>query len=231
MAKKVVETGVSTRLGRAKPPPAPQRLPSCARLRPPGPTRPLLIHSVYCWICRKIPTDSTAHIISSSHPVFAPPWRRRGCPTANHRNLHCLLDGRDPDPSAPARYSPARGTGMSATAHNPQSSAIFASSQRKPGFHHFTVNKPLASKILPISEEPDPPLHLTTFLAGHPRLRSTKSKPKPSRIRAAHHSRIAAKKLRRDRMLVFIKMQIKLLAFLSLAPKNAIRRRKTGHNG
>ena len=73
-----------------------------------------------------------------------------------------------------------------------------------------------ASKIFPIAgrsrSRPDPPLHFTTFFAGQPRFRSTRSKPKSfdHARRLRHHLRIAAKQLRRDRMLVFVEMQIAL---------------------
>ena len=41
------------------------------------------------------------------------------------------------------------------------------------------------SRCVRSRSKPEPPLHFTTFFAGHPRFKSTRSKPSPSTIRAA----------------------------------------------
>ena len=78
---------------------------------------------------------------------------------------------------------------------------------------------------------PEPPLHFTTFFAGQPRFRSTRSKPRSSTTRAASASDcgIAAKQLRRDRVLVAVEREV-LLGLLVLVAHDAVGRGELGHH-
>ena len=188
--------------------------------------------AVYCAICRKIHgfAGATRPIITASHPVFSTiaaassgvrtsPFPITGIDTASftaaiHSHRACPV------------YPSSRVRACSATAFNPQSSAIRANSTQTifASFHpirNFTVNgietaPRTALKISPINgrsrSNPDPPIASHHPLRRTPQIQIHHIEPgilaNPRRVR--HRLRIRPKQLRRDRMLILVVRQIPL---------------------